>query len=106
MDELQVIVNMVKTLPTLAIWVLAGLLFYKVTVVGSIFGILKLLINKVFEWQAKPKQLKLYDRCIDLETYKALETQIQRLGTFNWVYMSDVHKLEAWLDTVDEEAGK
>jgi hypothetical protein len=106
MDELQIIVNMVKTLPTFALWVLAGLLFYKVTVIGPIFGILRLLINKVFEWQAKPKQRKIYDRCIDLKTYNALETQIQRLSTSNWIHVSDVRKLRIWLDTVEEGAGK
>jgi hypothetical protein len=106
MDELQVVVNMVKTIPTLAVWVLAGLLLYKVTVIGSIFGILKLLINRAFEWHTKPKQLKLYDRCINIETYNALEVQIKRLSTSSYIHMSDVRKLEAWLDTVREGEGK
>jgi hypothetical protein len=106
MDELQVVVNMVKTLPTLAIWVLAGILLYKVTIIGSIFGILKLLINRVFEWQTQPTQYKLYDSSINLDTYKALEVQIKRLGTSSYIHMSDVRELEAWLDTVREVAGK
>jgi len=46
MDELKLLIDMVANLPTLAVWVLVGYLAYKVVVVGSIYGVIRLLIIK------------------------------------------------------------
>ena len=49
--------GVLKDLPDLAIWILAGILFYKVFIVGSIFGIVKLAINKTHGVLTKPKEV-------------------------------------------------
>lgn len=48
--------TILKDLPELAIWILLGILFYKVVIVGSIFGIIKLAINSAKEVAIKPKE--------------------------------------------------
>jgi len=47
-----------KDLPDLAIWILVGILFYKVVIVGSIFSVVKLTINKVHDVLTMPKVIK------------------------------------------------
>lgn len=47
--------SILKDLPDLAIWILVGILFYKVAIVGSIFGIIKLAITKLHDFAIKPK---------------------------------------------------
>lgn len=47
-----------KDLPDLAIWILIGILFYKTVIIGSIFSVTKLLINKVHDAITKPKVIE------------------------------------------------
>lgn len=46
-----------KDLPELAIWILIGILLYKVIIVGSVFGLIKLFILKLHDYLTKPKEL-------------------------------------------------
>lgn len=55
MEELKLIMEMVRGLPQMAIWVLAGILLYKVAIIGSIFGVAKLLIERIHSWAMEPK---------------------------------------------------
>lgn len=48
MELIREVLEVVKDLPDLAIWVLIGILFYKVVIVGSIFGIIKMAIEKSY----------------------------------------------------------
>ena len=41
MEEMKVLIGMVKDLPNAALWVIAALFAYKVCVVGSIYGVLR-----------------------------------------------------------------
>jgi uncharacterized membrane protein YhiD involved in acid resistance len=50
MDELKLLIEMVSNLPSLAVWVLVGYLFYKIAVVGSIYGLLRFGIEKLHDW--------------------------------------------------------
>ena len=47
MDELKLLVELVKDLPTMAIWVLVGFYSYKVIIIGSIFKVITLGITKI-----------------------------------------------------------
>ena len=47
--------TMLKDLPDLAIWILIGILFYKTLIIGSIFGVVKLVIIKTHDAITKPK---------------------------------------------------
>lgn len=48
--------TILKDLPDLAIWILIGVLFYKVVIIGSIFGIIKLSIVKLHDAITKEKK--------------------------------------------------
>lgn len=50
MDELRELVLIVKDLPGFALWAIFGVLVYKVTVIGSIFGVARLGIVRLFDW--------------------------------------------------------
>ena len=50
--------SILKDLPDLAIWILIGIIFYKVVIIGSIFGIAKLAINRLHDYFVKPKVIE------------------------------------------------
>jgi len=64
-EELKSVIDIIKGMPHMVMWVLAGLLFYKVIVIGSIFGLLKICILKFHDVLTKPKPdqkiTELYD---------------------------------------------
>lgn len=55
MEDLKILVDMVSGLPDMAIWVLGAYLFYKVFIIGSIYGVIRLAINKAHSWLTTPK---------------------------------------------------
>jgi hypothetical protein len=66
MDELKMLIEMVSNLPSLAVWVLVGFLAYKVAVVGSVYGLLRLLIEKTHAWLVFRKQPALEIKEVEL----------------------------------------
>ena len=100
MEELRLLIDMVANLPTLAVWVLVGYLAYKVAVVGSIYGVIRLLIVKFHDWATKPKtvNLKIGAKAIDESTAEALNAQIARVCGGQYCHMSDVQMLREALD--------
>ncbi len=56
MDELKILVEMVADLPAMALWVIAGFFIYKVVIVGSIYGVIKLAINQLHGWATTPRE--------------------------------------------------
>lgn len=48
MDELKLLVQMVKDLPSMALWVIAFFFIYKVTIIGSIYGVIRLAIERAY----------------------------------------------------------
>lgn len=55
MEELKLLIEMVASLPTMAMWVLVGFFAYKVIVIGSIYGLVRFAIDKLHSWLTKPK---------------------------------------------------
>ena len=111
MDELKLLIDMVANLPTLAVWVLVGYLCYKVAVVGSIYGVIRLLIIKAHDAMSKPRQVQVDfmvgTTSIDSVTAAGLRAQIMRLSsTGNYIHSSDVEKLRKALDAMLEECAK
>ena len=101
MDELKLLIDMVANLPTLAVWVLVGYLVYKVAVVGSIYGVIRLAIIKYHDWKTKPvkKELTLGASTITEAVAEALVAQIARLHSGGgYIHMSDVQRLRESLD--------
>lgn len=59
--------KVLKDLPDLAIWIMVGVLFYKVFIVGGILGLIKFFINKLYsaflnynDYKLKPKPKTVY----------------------------------------------
>lgn len=98
MDELKLLIEMVAGLPSLAVWVLVGYLAYKVAVVGSIYGVIRLLIIKWHDWKVQPTTFRIGAKGIDEATAEALNAQIARICGTHYFHMSDVQKLREALD--------
>ncbi len=55
MEELQVFVEMVSKLPQMALWVLIGFWAYKVVVVGSVYGVIRFVVDKAHDYLVQKK---------------------------------------------------
>ena len=111
MEELKLLIEMVKGLPQMALWVVVLFFAYKVAVVGSIFGLIKLGINKLHSYFTTPKhELKTVDVTAELEDitirecYSDLLRQIKRLVgrttsiPTDYIHKGDVKWLRAAID--------
>jgi hypothetical protein len=56
MDEIKQIIEMIAKLPQLAIWVLVAFWAYKVIVIGSVYGVIRFVVEKVHSWATTPKE--------------------------------------------------
>jgi hypothetical protein len=95
MEELRLLISMVANLPQMAIWVLVGYLVYKISVIGSIYGVIRFAIAKVVEYltlrtKEKTEQIHRSENieikatiegmCITKDnTHRALIAQLDRL---------------------------
>lgn len=105
MDELKLLIELVATLPAMALWVLVGFYAYKVVVIGSIYGLLRFLIDKTHSWLTAPKvtQFKLAGMTVNEDVAGALSAQLARLAGGNYIYTSDVEKLKKAIDHIQNE---
>jgi hypothetical protein len=55
-EELKELIAVIGTLPQLALWVAVGFWAYKVIIIGSIYGVIWLAINKAYAAFTRPKQ--------------------------------------------------
>lgn len=55
MDELKLLIDMVAHLPAMALWVLVGFFAYKVVIVGSIYGVIRFVAGRLFDWLQQKK---------------------------------------------------
>ena len=100
MEELQILVGMVADLPSMALWVIAFFFAYKVLILGSIFGVIKLAILKLHDWlTSTPSNVSLDGMCIS-GTKSGLLAQIERVKrcTGSYVHGSDVDWLREAID--------
>jgi hypothetical protein len=82
MEELKLLVESIANLPDLAIWVIAMYFFFKLAIVGSIFGVVRLFIVKVYDYFKGHTDLK--NNALELEERKAeLESQKPIVNLYN-----------------------
>lgn len=55
MDELKEIASVIANLPSMALWVMAGFWAYKVIVIGSVYGVIKLGIDRLHSWAVRER---------------------------------------------------
>lgn len=108
MNELKLLIELVATLPAMAIWVLVGFYAYKVVVIGSIYGLLRFLIDKTHSWLTAPKvtELKLGGMTLNEDVAGALVGQLHRLRSTTYIHASDVEKLKKAIDHIQTEERK
>lgn len=106
MDELRELIGLLADVPSLVVWVLAGYMGYKLVVVGSIYGVIRLLIDRTHSWLTRPKevQMRFGDVCISPDVEEALKAQLRRLPTRRlgpvgqYMFGSDVDTLRGLID--------
>jgi len=108
MEELQTLVNIVEKLPSTALWVLAGIFAYKTIVIGSIFGLVKLTINKTHDFLTREKVVKYQFK--DLYLYNSeerLENLLKEVASDRkCLRLINVYELEkAWEEYKEKKNG-
>lgn len=82
MEELKLLIEMVANLPAMAMWVLVGFFAYKVIIIGSIYGLIRFIAERLFLWATKP-ELKEIRPALDGMTIsgnlEALVAQLHRV---------------------------
>lgn len=62
MDELKQLIELVRDLPHVVLWVLIGYLFYKLAIVGSVYSVIRYGLGELFGWlksrQARPQNIQ------------------------------------------------
>ena len=109
LDELKILLDLVKGLPSMAMWVLVGLFAYKVCIIGSVFGVLRLIIIKTHDWLTAPKKMMLGGKPISEEVGHALQAQISRIvcrSGYNYVHASEVDALRKAIDLMEAQEAK
>jgi hypothetical protein len=108
MEELKLLVQMVASLPSLAVWVIIAFYIYKISIIGSIYGVVRFTASKIHDWAITRKtippiqqEISLYDLTYgivinDETTQRALIAQMRRLCgknvgiDSNYIHMSSV----------------
>jgi hypothetical protein len=112
MEDLKILLELLARLPQMALWVALGFWAYKVVVIGSIYGVVKLGIVKAHDWATSPKRQRvevLLDGEVISGTAEALLSQLRRCkrATGQFIHPSDVNWLrEAIDDKLAKEAAK
>lgn len=112
MDELRELLSILKDMPSFALWVIAGLLVYKVTVIGSIYGVVRLALVRLFDWLSLRKRQDVELRpTIDGMCINGIAPElIAQLSRLRWkqdpasyIHFSGVDRLRRALDLLDAQ---
>jgi hypothetical protein len=108
MEELKILVEMVAGLPTMAIWVLVGFFVYKVVVVGSVFGVLRLGIIKAHDWLAN-RAVNGRTRINEITCAVPIESimdMLRMVKTSTYVHESDINFIKRAIKEKQEREAK
>ena len=108
MNELKLLIEMVANLPSLAVWVLVGYLCYQISIIGSIYGLARLAIDRLYKWKTIPRERNidvrlLIDGLCITGTQDKLIRQLDRVrmrsvAPMSYVFGSDIDWLEKAID--------
>lgn len=59
MEELKLLVEMVAGLPSMVLWVVAFFFVYKVIVIGSVYGVIRFVTQKLYEWGVSERRKEI-----------------------------------------------
>jgi hypothetical protein len=113
METLEILINLVKDLPDLALWIIGIYFFFKLAVVGSFYQLTALSINKLHDVIMAKKieppvvveHIDKIDSMVMKHCASDLLKQIKRLPgialsteTLNYIHSSDVEWLKEAID--------
>ena len=55
MEEIKLLVELINTLPTLAVWALVLFFCYKIIIIGSVYGLIKFCVENMHNWLTAPR---------------------------------------------------
>lgn len=114
MDELRQLIEMVAGLPNVVLWVLIGYLVYKLVVVGSIYGVIRLAIMQ-FVSAYNANRNKTVTHIWQFGEYKILESAKPILETIlqnsmrasgNYLHKSDVEQIKKAIEFYETNKDK
>lgn len=100
-DELKFLLDQIKDVPSVALWMIGGFLFYKLvaylSTTGAIIYIVRLLCNLAIEWQTKPRPAKFKKMLFDDLAEQALVDLLLAIKSpgASWVHSVNIHELQA-----------
>lgn len=111
-EEIRELVDILKETPQYVIWILAGFMAYKMFILGSIYGLIRLAIIKVHDWLVKPKHelvaLEYKDQIRGLlistsekpaaDTLRRIKSRKGRMSSTDYLHDDDLQWLEAAID--------
>lgn len=101
MEELKILVEMVASLPEMAVWVLVAFFVYKVIFIGGLFSLLKYVVSSLVK--ILTKQNSINDMCVSIEVQEQLIVQLKRLTSYSsHIASSDVLYLKQALDKMNK----
>lgn len=106
MEELKLLVEMVASLPEMALWVIVMFFAYKTLIVGSVYGLIRFVVMKLHDWAIAKKgagSVKLSNKFDNLcigGNESDLAVQLERCKRHTGIYLhgSDVDWLRAAID--------
>ena len=88
MNELKELVGLINSLPQIALWVMVGFWAYKVIVVGSVYGVIRLAIGKGYDAYTKPREFFLGDMCVSKAVEADLKNELARGLQYGHAYLN------------------
>ena len=111
MDELKVLIEALAEMPTLAIWVVAMYFFFKIVVIGSVYGVIRYVTMQIHDWAVKKKEpdliVKQNNMVLDGKFITSLrddpsefERLMKRLPArdLSYIFESDINMVHVALD--------
>jgi hypothetical protein len=95
MEELKLLVEMVASLPSMALWVVAFFFVYKVSIIGSIYGVIRFCVAKLHDWAVTKKT-----------TQPAIEQEINLRDKLHGITITSDNTLAELLGQIRRVGGK
>lgn len=119
MDELKLVLDIIKSLPEMAIWALIILYAYKISIVGSIYGVIRYVAGRLYDWGIhkktdvpKVQEIHFADifHGITISSDETLANLVRQIRRMQGVKTSSqyIHKQDVdWLrEAIDEKLDK
>jgi len=78
-EELKQLVQLVNSLPQLALWVAIGFWAYKVIIVGSIYGVIRFVVYKAYDAYMRPGRQEIHVALQDVVLFESKNKLVAEL---------------------------